>query len=618
MKLRRAVVALAALVVLQWGCAAGESVPSQGGSAPTNTGAGGAGAGGSGGQPGGTGPGAGGSGGVAGSGGAGGACADADGDGSTICEGDCDDNDPTIHPDAPEVCGDDVDNNCDGSTDPASLCNGTGTFVSALAGDDTTGTGTQLSPVKTITEGIHHATDIVSAGGTSVAVYVAQGHYAEKITLIETISLLGGYDCSSLPGSWLRDPTAYDSVIVDLDLEGVLANATITRQTLLDGFAVMGFGTGLGQDLQTAAVTVAGGSPTVSNSRLYGAVATDCGTWCSTTALDIRGPTVDPSGPLVTGNVIQAGDSPFASFGIRLGDSSQAAIADIAGNVVKGGIGSRTRAINAGGAGNGTWIRHNDLYAGSQFGTGTSFALLLSGTSEVDGNRINANPAEVGSCSATPGGNNWCGGIEALGATAIITNNVVLGMPSPRSTAVFLWDAAVPFGVVTLSSNTLDGSGLANGISPSVSTAIACRTTQGFSEAVGKIRNNILLGGRATRRFGMFEDDQPLGKTCQPAVYANNDFFFAPQVGTTDNAHRRWTNEGTVSLLPTVTEVNSSAIPGVIGNFSADPLLDATMHLLPGSPCINAGVASEAPAADIDDEARPMNGLFDVGADEAG
>ena len=38
---------------------------------------------------------------------------DADGDGFTVIL-DCDDNDPTIYPNAPEVAGDGIDQDCDG------------------------------------------------------------------------------------------------------------------------------------------------------------------------------------------------------------------------------------------------------------------------------------------------------------------------------------------------------------------------------------------------------------------------------------------------------------------------------------------------------------------------
>ena len=43
--------------------------------------------------------------------------ADQDGDGYSIDDGDCNDDDPEIHPGATEDCGDELDNDCDLSVD---------------------------------------------------------------------------------------------------------------------------------------------------------------------------------------------------------------------------------------------------------------------------------------------------------------------------------------------------------------------------------------------------------------------------------------------------------------------------------------------------------------------
>jgi hypothetical protein len=147
---------------------------------------------------------------------------------------------------------------------------------------------------------------------------------------------------------------------------------------------------------------------------------------------------------------------------------------------------------------------------------------------------------------------------------------------------------------------------------------VCWRTKSGTNAIVGRIRNNILDGGQGRERFGMFEQNNvnDATKTCRPEVYENNDIVFRPRFGSIDNAHRQWAGgPNSQNLLPTVTEVNLQSYATL--NFSADCLLDTSFHLGSGSPCVNQGVATEAPAKDFEGDARPKGAAVDVGADES-
>ena len=528
-------------------------------------------------------------------------CVDEDNDGVTDCEGDCDDADPNNFPGNAEICGDNQDNDCDLASDPPS-CMGLGTYVSNLTGDDTTGDGTQQNPVETIGKGIANAVLI----GNGQAVYVAQGDYAEKVTMVEDVDLLGGYHCAPNDCTWVRDPSTNASRIFAQDNEGVLANDSITRTTMIDGFTILGRDTSPGNGSNVSAMTVAQGTPTISNNTILGGDIQGCSN-CGSHGVLVLGIQNDAIGVLIDNNQITAGASPGTSAAITLRTFQMPAVAEITNNWLEGGSGSYARTINAFGSGAGTLIQANEVFAGDQVGnnSGSSFAIVISGNVVVDGNRINHDPVATGSC-VSPANTAWCGGIESQGATAIVTNNIVFGMPAPRSAGILIAEGEVPFGDLEINANTIEGGGMGG----TNSAALVCRTSQGINAKIGDVRNNILRGGQATNTWGFYEDNQVVPKNCEPNAYENNAIY------DVDNAHRHWTAGGMSVTYATATDVNTMAAYAT-GNIATDCMLDGTWHLPANSMCIDAGVMTEAPTTDIDGDVRPQGGGVDIGADEA-
>jgi hypothetical protein len=596
--------------------ASGGAAGASGGAAGASGGAAGA----SGGAAGGAGaagtPGTGGSAGAPSDGG----CPDADGDGQTTCAGDCDDADANTFTGNTEACGDARDNDCDNQSDEG--CGGIGTFVSANVGSDSN-PGTQALPVQTIGQGMQNAQTI----GGGVDVYIGEGHYTEKVTLVEGIDLLGGYQCDQSTCTWAQNSRLYDSAVFATDAEGMLATDAITRATHVDGLRIMGqdgSGTGRGR----AALSLRGGSPTISNNRIVGPTVSN-GTFTSARAIGIliQSPSNTVQGPLIVGNDINGGDSNGeTAIGILMESATFPptgnTYAEIRGNQIDAGEGRTTSGIAAWTSGAGTLVIDNDISAGSA-GNGQAWGIAVGSVITIENNRINTG-SSPGSCAVT-GTSNYCGGIASFSATATITNNVILGLQVTQTVGVMLMEAEQPGGAVVLNGNYIMGSTRANsGPSPQFSAAVVLRigtcTTCGFNGKIGKIRNNILRLGRATNRYGIYED-APAGREQHPVALENNLFYGGPGLSAGD-AFYRYSDGSTATPLTTITQVNGLAtqIPTLIvgNNISADPLVDATFHLMNGSPCIEKGTATEAPAVDMDGEARPKGTAIDIGADEAG
>jgi len=98
---------------------------------------------------------------------------DADGDGKRVCDGDCDDADPDVHPGAHEDCGDGVDQNCNGDDGAgADLLDGDGDGVTPCNGDcdDAAFTTFPMAPESMI-DGIDNDCDGLVDGSDDDVIY---------------------------------------------------------------------------------------------------------------------------------------------------------------------------------------------------------------------------------------------------------------------------------------------------------------------------------------------------------------------------------------------------------------------------------------------------------------
>lgn len=532
------------------------------------------------------------------------ACADKDQDGVTGCEGDCDDDDPSVYPGNAEICGDAKDNDCQGGADD--ICMGLGTFVSELG--DNGNPGTKLLPVATIKKGMDNARAI----GHGVAVYVADGDYPEDVELEEGISLYGGYSGQT----WIRDPQSNVTLILPQSAVGVYADDKITRATVIDGFHIRGKDESSTGTSYGAAMTLDRGTPTVTGNVITGPTE---GPAVRSIGVAILGPANDPQGALLDGNHIAGGEAVeggtcAVSIGVRINSATvPGPVAVITGNRISSGSCRASRAIESSANGEGTLIQGNDINAGVATGA-DSFGIVVgvsqpAGLLTIDRNRINADPSSAASCTLTGAAAlGWCGGIDSQSARIRITNNVIFGVEATRSTAVWLRNFGGQEQNVALHSNYLDGAGLS---SLSQSAALVLSMTNDTSGLVGRIRNNILMGGKGQQRFGVFEDSQ-LNKTGHPEKLENNLFFFLAPVSS-DTLYRSWDGvSGT--HIKALDVINGQA--GAGANLNLDPMVDSSFHLELGSPCVDTGTPEAAPGEDMDEEARPKGSGHDIGPDE--
>ncbi len=520
----------------------------------------------------------------------------------------------------PATQGDDVagDAGVDGSTsctNPLDCPADSGTFVSTLTGADGN-PGSKTKPLKTIAAGIAKAKML----GGDQSVFVAQGTYPEKVTLVQGVDLNGGYECNTSTCGWGRDLTAFESTITNQDFEGVLAPAGVGSSTLLGGFKIVGKDGVPPSAPGSVGVTIAGSAPTLRGNRILGGTVMGGGTSAADRSIGVAMRSTGSNIAVIENNDILGGTAIGLSAAISMEQISGVnSVATITSNVLRAGSARRSDGIAAFGAGPGTIISNNDITSGNSQ-NGASYGIEATSTLTIDSNRINTDPSTVGTCTQSI---TWCAGIASAGGTLTITNNVVYGPKAFRATAVFLVEAEIPAGTIVVNGNYLNGGGI--GGSPSGTTrnqsaglvvAIGPCNNCGLKGMVGRIRNNILDGGINLDRYGVREDPAQ-NKTQTVEVLQANDIWFSGNLPSrNDTLYRQVSSFGTPVDIKSIVVLNSGSNPVASQNLNSDPLIDMTWHLNAQSPCVNAGVPTESPGKDFEGDTRPGAGVIDIGADE--
>jgi hypothetical protein len=525
---------------------------------------------------------------------------DDDGDGYSECQGDCDDTNGFVSPGAVEVCGDEIDENCDGinDSDAESPCQGIGTFVS-LSGNFGA-SGTMDDPVPTIEEGIEHAMKI----GVPTAVRVSAGIYLGSPVLVDSISLIGGYD----PDNWLtRAPETYVTTIKNDSLAGLQIVGAVAP-LVVDGFTIEGRQVTMMNDGSTAAVTIDGGSPTLSkNLVVAGPVNAGSGQSVGVNIVSTSGIGGEPT--LRKNTVTSATAKDGESYGVHIAADSMSLILE--GNFVTAGKGTNSIALFIEEAGAEVVARENHFQSGPAIGSmspSASFGVWVKDSSVVfDSNVVNQGQSgDAAPTCFTPGA--WCGGVRVSAGGGIFTNNLVYGASTDLSAGIQLVEDHESLAGVIINSNLVLATGRATASSISTAILLGSPMPDAGPTFVGQFRNNIFWGGDAQKNYGFFEQ-LTANESCNPAFLDHNLFFFPKNAPFNGILYLDW--DGMVA--DDLTQLDQ--LPGDGDNHLDDPLLSGA-QITADSPCRNAGTGQDAPLTDFEHETRPQERANDIGPDE--
>ncbi len=424
--------------------------------------------------------------------------ADADADGFDTCEGDCDDGNAAVFPGAAEVCGDGVDDDCDGVADDGCMaCDIT------VPGDHATIAGaisaSQDGDIVCVSAGTYYETidfngrdiEVVSVGGASVTTIDGNG-YGPVVTfdsgetadaVLDGFTITGGDFTTEGAGIYVSaEPTLRNLVVDDnrasnfgggLLLEGdaALDNVEVTGNEapsgggvyirdssptfvdcLIDGNEALDFGGGLSADSATLTMT----GVTISNNSTDvwdggGLYAYDSFVMLSECTIDgnVNGGGGTGGGLGVEYSQLTMFDSVVSNnLSTQSGGGIHAYFTDsVLDRVLLSGN------YNSAGSGAGMYIHYAELWA-------SNMAVVGNVSDHYAGGLITYYDAELENVLFASNDAYWeAGGYDVGGGTVEISNGVFAGNTSNDGAGLAVWGATVSIENTIIAGNEATGDG---------------------------------------------------------------------------------------------------------------------------------------------------------------
>jgi hypothetical protein len=161
----------------------------------------------------------------------------------------------------------------------------------------------------------------------------------------------------------------------------------------------------------------------------------------------------------------------------------------------------------------------------------------------------------------------------------------------------------------TISGNTASGGGTAGGIDTTAQTGAATVNLVNCTVTL-----NTGSGGGSFGGIGSFNAGASASITLKNTIVAGNTGTQAGGNGVITSLGNNISSDGTGNLIATGDKPNTNPLLAVLANYGGPT---QTHALLPGSPAINAGTNTGAPATDQRGIARPQQTTTDIGAFES-